>query len=285
MGRQPWRIDPGLARDLGAALEWTGDDGLDALVERVPERVPCGSTAKLAAMSVGEVPPGADVEDLARRVVEHRTSLASSSPGGGPTPSWSCWVTATLTAALAADAELGAVRVAAIRRIDDRAPVADLHAAVVVGDGDGAWIGDPYFGVATRLPAEPGEASSAATATGHVTVRRDEGERGGWTLDLGLVTWDGELRYRPLAPDLDRGDVRAVCAISVTYTGVPHRPYARLHVDGEVVDVREDERGIALVTRRSAPDTIATTEHATWAEAADDFAARTGVRVDRGAGA
>ncbi|MCU1352383.1 MAG: hypothetical protein JWM05_1592, partial [Acidimicrobiales bacterium] len=168
VGAQRWRIDAGLARDLSAAVGWRPADGVAALMGRLPERVPCGSTAKLDAMAAGAVPPGADAGGLARRVVEHRAALADRPAGGAPTPSWSCWVTATLAATLLVDAEVGPVRVAAVRRVDERSPVVDLHAAVLVDDGAESWLGDPYFGLAVRVPDRPGGVAADETATGSI---------------------------------------------------------------------------------------------------------------------
>ncbi len=299
MARGDWHIDPGLAAELGGALGWRPDDGAADLAVRLPERVPCGSTAKLAAVAAGQVPPGDDPEALARRILGHLHARAAHPPGGAASPSWSCWVTATVAAALAATADLGPVAVAATRRTDDRAPDADFHAAVVVGEGDGAWLCDPYFGLAVALPDEPGRSESAERGCASGTVRRRPDR--GWDLDVRLVTWSAVLSYRLLAPTLDRGDVRSFCAVSVSHTGVPNRPYARLHVEGAAVDVHEDEHGAGIVRHpapspppddspapgdASAPGVVGpvpvlleTTTYPDWVGAADDFAARTGVRI------
>ena len=169
MSEHPWRIDRGVASDLAAVLGWVPAEGAAALALRLPERVPAGSTAKLAAVARGEVPPGSDADHLARVVLEAQLAWVDRPDGGAPSPSWSCWVFTTLMAALADWADLGPVSVAGMRRVDERAPVVDFHAAVVVGDGAAPLVCDPYFGTAVELPAEPGPTAvnrtGAATAT------------------------------------------------------------------------------------------------------------------------
>lgn len=260
MSAHPWRIDPGLASDLAEAIGWSPTDGAGALTGRLPERVPAGSTAKLAAVARGEVPPGADGDGLARVVLDHQRAWDRRPDGGAPSPSWSCWVFTTLMASLVDWADLGPVRVAGVRRIDERAPVVDYHAAVVVGDGAEPLICDPYFGTSVALPPEPGRANLVETTIATATAER--GPDGAWFLESHLAHWEHGCRYRLLAPALDRGDVHAFCAVSVTHSGVPSKPYARLHVDGRVVDaVARAEAGV------------------TWEEAAEAFAASTGVRI------
>lgn len=107
-----------------SSLDWAPADGVAALAARLPERIPAGSTAKLAAIARGHVPPGADVDDLAR--------------------------------------------------------------------------------------------------------------------------WEHGCTYRSLALSLDRGDVRALCAVSATHSGVPSRGYARLHGPGRVVEVFAGWTGVRI---------------------------------------
>ncbi|CAN5820870.1 hypothetical protein BH23ACT2_BH23ACT2_18980 [soil metagenome] len=285
-----WLIDRALALDLAAALGWSPDDGVPALAALLPARVPCGSTAKLAAMDAGEVPPGSDPEAIARRILDHLAALASAPAGGAPSPSWSCWVLATVMAALVETSGLGATRVAATRRIDDRSPVVDFHSSVLV-DGSGptgheTWLCDPYFGTALTMPTDPGGATEVTLTGRRARVALEE--EGRWTLEVALARWSSGLRYRVFAPVLDRGDVHALCAVSVSHSGVPSRPYARLHGAEGVLDVREDDVGAGVVADWRWPGRAepagrrlgtTTTVHLCWAEAADTFADRTGVRI------
>ncbi len=289
MTDRPWSIDPGLAADLAAGLGWRPDDGVAALTARIPARVPCGSTAKVAAVGRGEVPPGADVDALARSVVAHLAAWDRRPAEGVPSPSWSCWVVAGLQAAVLEGAGVGPVQVAATRRIDDGSPVVDLHSAVVVEVDDTTLVCDPYFGLTATLPDEVGEAA------GSISVGDELGDGAGlavacetggrWTADVRLPTWARALRYRLLAPSVDRGDVLALCAVSAVHSGVPSRPYARLHVDGAVIDARQDDgaAGIVRVHPGPRPGGVAagttTTVHRTWPDAADRFVALTGVRI------
>lgn len=279
---RPWMIDAGLARALSDAIGWRAEDGVAALAERMPVAVPMGSTAKLAAIAAGEVPPGDDPERLARGLLDHLEARATDPAGGALSPTWSCWVASTVMAALVDAAGLGAVHVASTRRSDAGAPVVDFHAAVQVpdGSGGGTWICDPYFGAAVLLPSEPGAAASVSGPLGTASAVRSVD--GGWVFDLGWEVWDIVLRFRLFGPALDPGDVRAMAAVSVTLSGVPLRPYARVHrLDGEaaIADASENADGtgrLATWTR----ETGRTEEQAgTWAEAVEAFAERTGVHV------
>lgn len=278
MTERPWTIDAGVARDLAEALGWRADDGVAALAQRFPERIPVGSTAKVAAVVAGEAPPGEAPDGLARRILEHQLAVAAGPEGGAPSPSWSCWVLGTVFAALVERSGLGPADVAALRRIDDRSPVVDLHAAVrVPGEGGATWICDPYFGVAVELPAGPGASAAAEGELAEVGATR--GDATGWTFQVRIRRWDAPLRYRLLGPALDAGDVRALAVVSVTHSGVPTRPYARLHVDGAVVDASEAEDGtgrLAAWSRGAGPEELLLP---TWAAANDRFALRTGTRI------
>ncbi|QXC63355.1 hypothetical protein KSP35_11515 [Aquihabitans sp. G128] len=272
MGERTWRIDAGVARDLAEALGWAGGDGPAALAVRLPERVPTGSTAKLAAVAAGEVPPGADVDALAKQVLAHQLAIGSAPPGGAPSPSWSCWVLATVMAALVDYAEVGPVRVAATRRIDEGAPVVDVHAAVVADVEGTTWACDPFFGIGLPIPTAPDEVVEGTAGPCWAALGPEPDH--GWDLSVRLDHWGTTLRYRVLGPALDRGDVHALAAVSVTHTGVANRPFARLHVDGRVVDASCDEDGHGRFTDHPA----ATEVLPTWADAVDAFAARTGTR-------
>lgn len=288
MSTRPWRIDAGVADDLSEVLGWSGDDGAVALAARFPERVPCGSTAKLAAIAAGELPPGAEVDAVARQLLDHQLAVVADPAGAPPSPAWSCWVLATVMAALVDRSGIGPVAVAATRRIDERAPVVDLHSAVVVTESGRDRICDPYFGVGVTLPVEVGEAASAEIEWRRADVRRDTGSA--WSLDLQVAYWS-KIRYRLLGPALDRGDVAAMTAISVSHSGVPSRPYARLHVGGRAVDARIDESGAGLATRwpaagdTGAPEVVrvAAADPAdpadSWASVTAVFAGWTGIRL------
>lgn len=281
----PWAIDRALAAELSAALGWRPADGAPALAELLPRRVPCGSTAKLEAVAAGEVPPGADPGPLARIILDH---LDGARTGGEATPSWSCWVLSTVMAALVDAGGAGSARVAATRRIDDAAPLVDIHSSVLVTEDrrDGAatrtWLCDPYFGSAVALPDEPGPVAEVGRPLVHARAEREADGR--WTHGVRLARWDRELRYRVLAPEVDAGDVRAFCAVSVTHSGVAARPYVRLHEPDAIVDVRVDEHGTGIcsdwrVPGADGPAPPQVVETAGWADAVAAFTARTGVAV------
>jgi hypothetical protein len=255
-------IDRGLAAELGAVIGWDSGDGAPALVTALAGSIPVGSTAKLAAVAAGEIPPGADPAAVARRMVDDRV-------GPRPTVSWSCWAMSSVMAALAEGADLGPVAVAGLRRIDDRAPAVDVHSVVLV---DGV-VCDPYL---AGVVAGPGADETERDHGGVVTTRVDEPD-GRWTVAFRTYRWSSGLEYRILAPVLDPADVHALCAVSVTHTGAPPRPMAVLWRDHRGVDLATHaEGGVAL--RRWRPDRDAEiTEHPTWADATAAFAAETGI--------
>lgn len=268
----PWRIDPGVARDLAAAIGWGPDDGPVALTRAIGAEVPAGSTAKLRAIAAGEVPPGADPEAVARRILADRGA-------GRPELAWSCWPLTTVMAALLATLPEIPCAVVAIRRIDGTAPPVDVHSLVAV-DG---LLCDPYF---ASVVAGPGADEVERTVSGVWNRRTDEPD-GRWLLEIGNGRWgrgDG-LVYRDLAPALDRGDVAAFCTISITHSGAPPRPMAVVWRDHDVVDaITHGDGTTATRTWRWDPDDIWAgvldqAEHPDWDAATADFAARTGIPV------
>ena len=257
---------------------WSPEDGVERLAIRIPEVVPCGTTAKLTAVEAGEVPPGADADAVARAIIRDLRADPVRSPA------WSCWVSAALMASLLEDADLGPVRVAAVRRIGDGAAIVDLHAAVVASDSTAAdrwFVTDPHFGLAVRMPTPDEPATTAELPLGLAAARLEDDGR--LRFDVHLGRWAAPLRYRLLAPDLDRDDVRAICAISVQHSGVAARPMIRLHQPDAIVEVRTDEEGVGLVDHwaptADGTGTRTITTHATWDDAVADFADRTGCWV------
>jgi hypothetical protein len=264
-----WRIDPGVARDLADLVGWDPDAGAAALTSALGARLPTGSTAKLAAIAVGEVPPGADPEAIARRVVEDRT-------GGRPEVSWSCWGASTLMAALLETLADRPAAVAAIRRIDDDSPPVDIH-SLVVADG---LLCDPYF---ASVVAGPGHDEVERTHGGAYSRRTDEAD-GRWSFQVGNGRWGRTLDYRVLGPVVDRGDVAAFCAVSVTHSGAPSRPLAMLKRATDAIEAFTHGEGGAAVRTWTWTDadhiwegTTDQAEHPDWRTAAEDFAARTGI--------
>ncbi len=268
----PWRIDPGLGRDLAGLIGWPLGSGPVALLGAMADRVPAGTTAKLDALAAGEMPPGADPGPIARRVL-------SDSELGAPTPAWSCWALSTLLAALL-EAGGHPASVIALRRIDDRAPAVDIH-SIVLTDADvaGTVLLDPYF--AAVLPG-PGAAVGEGVHRGVRAIRIDEPD-GRWSYRVDRRGGSGGPGYRALAADLDRGDVAAFCAISVTHTGVPPGPCSSLWRAEVATDAYVHRDGGAAVrewrTEEGHPagdGHSVLTEHSGWAEAAGDMGRRVG---------
>ncbi len=272
----PWRIDRGLATDLAEALGWSAEDGPAALARRIPERLPCGSTAKLAAIAAGGVPPGADVDALAATVLGHLHDPGGRSTGGSP--SWSCWVLVGLVAAVLDGAGIPA-EVVITRRIDAEAPAVDLHGTVLAGPPGERWFLQPYFGLAAPHPTDGPASVDGDLPIG--TLRAWVGDDGRVEVEEHLRRWPAALRYRVLAIGADRDDVAAMAAISATHTGVPFRPYARLHrPDGTIVDAREADDGRFLVGTWT-PGGVEPNEttHPTWPGATEHFLHLTGISL------
>jgi len=274
-GAPPWRVDAGLARELAELVGWDPGDGPGALVAALAARVPAGTTAKLAAVAAGQVPPGADPEAIARQIVTDRVE-------GRPTPAWSCWALCTVLAALVDTMGGGGARVVALRRIDGRAPEVDLHSVVLVPHAGATLLCDPYFAAVVGGPGTP---QRERAHLGVWAQRTDEAD-GRWTYEVGHGRWRHRLRYRVLGPALDRGDVRACCAISVVHSGVPPTPFAGLWRDDLAVDAHTHSGGGCAVRewRRAGPDAVwegevTLTEHPDWAAATADLATRTGIAV------
>ncbi|HEX7132414.1 MAG TPA: hypothetical protein VF228_07555 [Iamia sp.] len=263
-----WRIDPGVARDLADVVGWDPGDGPVALTRALAARVPAGSTAKLAAVAAGEVPPGADAEAVARRIVADRAA-------GRPEPSWACWPRSTVMAALLVTLAGAPATVVALRRIDASAPPVDLHSLVVV-DG---LLCDTYF---ASVVAGPG-AEEVERTVGGVWCRRIDEPDGRWRLFVGNGRWGQTLDYRMLAPVVDPGDVAAFCAVSTAHTGLPTRPTAFVWRAADLVETITHADG-TTATRSWTWDpadprqgVVDQAEHPDWPAATDDFKARTGI--------
>jgi hypothetical protein len=265
-----WRIDPGVARALADVVGWDAGAGPVALTRALGAAVPSGSTAKLRAVAADEVPPGADPEAVARRILADRET-------GRPELAWACWPMSTMMAALLATLADAAPAVAAIRRIDATAPPVDLHSLVAV-DG---LLCDPYF---ASVVAGPG-AEERERWVGGVWSRREDEPDGRWTLEVGNGRWSegNTLVYRDLGPALDRGDVEAFCRISARFSGAPPRPMGFVWRAADLVDAVMHHDGTTS-TRTWTWDpacpwdgTLDQADHPDWPAAAEDFTRRTGI--------
>lgn len=270
-----WVGDRALVGELASVLGWDPADGLDRLVAALSRGVVAGSTAKLAAMRRGEVPPGADPQAIAR-------SLLAAASGTEAHHAWSCWPMTTVAATLVATAGLGRARVVALRRIDRRSPPFDVHSAVLVETSGTTWLVDPYFSVVLGGPgADPVE----TVDRGAWAMRTDEPDER-WSLRVASGRWPDQLRYRVLGVDLDAGDVAALCAVSTTHSGTPFRPTARVRTADSLVEAWATEAGAGGVRERrwGSPDGLwgaaDRLDLASWADAARELGDRTGFRLD-----
>lgn len=212
------RIDDRLAGDVLAAIDAGPSAGVEELVGRFRAWLPAGSTAKWAAVDRGEIPPGTD------------PATALEARLAGSPASWSCWPYCTGLGALLAAAGHD-VRIAVEhRRAGGQVPLVDYHSVLVV---DGALV-DAYLG--PSAPVRPGEdvVRPDAWAAWVPGARPDH---------LGARAGGSVFRYRQLGDHLDRRDVEAFCAVSVTHTGVGRRRTAHILRDGRQWFVREARDG------------------------------------------
>lgn len=231
-------VDPGLAAEacdrLGVGLP--GDlDGVADLYRSWCASVPFDPIAKALALRRGEVPPGADPDDLLRRWL-------TTGVGG------TCWGHCSSLAGLLELA--GVPATVGLDRMLRTDGVVDFHSFVVV-DEDGRRLAlDPIHVSGSPLPLEPG-------------ARGDHGAYATWVDDDG-----GRLLHRfthPASPevttyhvvglDLDADDVRAFCEVSARHSGVrAQRLFARRCPPGELVQLRTEDDGSLAVHRWTASD-------------------------------
>lgn len=263
-----WRIDVGVARDVADLIGWSPADDAVRLTRALLAAVPAGSTAKIAAVAAGELPPGADPEAVARRILVDRAA-------GRPEPAWACWPMSTLMAALVTTLTDRTAQVVGIRSISPTAAPVDVHSLVAV-DG---LLCDPYFASAV---AGPGAEETERLVDGVWSRRTDEAD-GRWTLEVGNGRWGTHLTYRVLMPVMDRGDVTMWSRVAVDHSGAPPWNLGFVWDDERCVEASTLSDGATRIrTWRWASGavwegTLDEVELADWPEAAAAFAERTGI--------
>ena len=199
-----------------------------ALYRRWCAEIPFDTIAKCDALRRGEVPPGADAVEVVERWMA--TGVGSA-----------CWGHCTAFAGV-----LGAVGIdshVAIDRAVRTDGVIDFHSFVIVEDSMRDWVFDHVH--ATDGPVRflaGGEGRHGPYAAGF----RMDGDR--------LIHWfrhperpDVDGRYVILSTDLEVDDVRAFCAISRDFSGIPgRRLHARRFPEGELVNGHAVADGSAL---------------------------------------
>jgi hypothetical protein len=131
----------------------------------------------------------------------------------------------------------------------------------------------------------PGEPDVEGTNLGVWAIRTDLPD-GRWAYRLATGRWAHRLHYRSFADALGPEDVAALCAVSVTHTGVFPTRYARLWRADAVTEAYEHGDGTAsLRTWRPTPvgsvwDGVAAARALpSWAEAAAAFHEATGTPI------
>jgi hypothetical protein len=218
----PWRFDDALAEAVVAAAGTSLDASVDQIGTAMLRWIPTGSTAKVAAVAAGELPPGLDPTAVAEQVLD------------GSPHSWTCWPAATITAAVLHGAD-----VVAELRTDPESPPIDVHAAVVV---DRQWHVDPCLGPGVGLDLRSGDTRSGPSAIAEVVPVEDGTFRH-------LVRGPRfRLHYVSLNPAVTRRDLHALLELSVTHTGVrTDRRFWQLGLADGMVGITEPD---GVPTRR-----------------------------------
>lgn len=224
------RIDDGLVSEVLAAIGADAGGDVETVTAAFRAWLPAGSTAKWAAVDAGDVPPGEDP----------RTALEARLDGS--LESWSCWPFCTGLGAVLAGAGHDVRILVEHLRGGRQVPLVDYHSVLVV---DGCLV-DAYLGPSAPIP--PGGDVTRPDAWGEWVPgdRPDHlGVRGGST----------PFRYRMLGDRLDRRDVAALCAVSVTHSGVGRRRTAHVLRDDRLWFLRDGDDGRAelRVTSGTSP--------------------------------
>jgi hypothetical protein len=202
---EEFRLPVDLATELCRRLEvaWpAGPADLDPLYRAWCARVPLDNIGKALAVAEGRVPPGDD----AAAVVEQFLAIGL---GGN------CWAHVSALAGLLVAA--GARATVGLDRMVRADGIVDFHSFVVVHEGDDRWVLDPMWVSGRPLALRAGAGGV------HPVIRaafEGDGEDGRLWHRCGLADRD-DVRYAVLSTVLDRDDVRAFCAVSARFSGVP----------------------------------------------------------------
>jgi arylamine N-acetyltransferase len=234
----PPELASGLCSRLG--VPWpSGIEDLDALYRAWCATVPFDNVSKALAIAEGRHPPGDDPVAAAE--------LFLSTGLGG-----TCWTHVTLLTALLTAA--GARATVAVDRNLRTDGIIDFHAFVLVHEAGERWMLDTVWTSGRPLPLRDGAVGDhPLVATGVVADEDPDG--------VGFRHWahsphTGTIWYRVLATGLDRGDVRAFCAVSGRFSGVPvdGLRLGRTLPDGReniALDDGPTDRPVMVVRRRS----------------------------------
>lgn len=201
-----------------------GPASLNDFVSVVANRLPHGATAKLEAVAAGVTPPGWDPVAVLERV------LAGEQHG------WSCHAHATVAAALLRWQGLDAA-VDVTHRRDAAAVPVDFHSLVRVRLAARWMVCDPYHAVGP-VPLVPG-----SLAAGPHGLCDASGRHYVWHV-RGLLGTEQTLTYVEVAPDADAATLRAVCDVSVAFTGVTAKQAAYVRTLSGVAGVRSPDGGV-----------------------------------------
>jgi hypothetical protein len=196
-----------LARALCSRLgvDWpAGVRDLDALYRAWCGTVPFDNVSKHLALAEGRHPPGDDPVAAAELFLE--TGLGGT-----------CWTHVGLLAGLLLTA--GARATVGLDRNLRADGKVDFHSFVVVHEGGERWVLDRVWVSGRALPLRAGEVGDHPVMGAGVLAGEDPGDPR--LRHWGRPSRGGIVTYRVLALDLDRDDVRAFCAVSGRFSGLP----------------------------------------------------------------
>jgi hypothetical protein len=203
-----------LYRRLGVAPV-SGPDDVHALYRAWCATVPFDNVSKALAVTEGRPPPG----DNPAAVVE--CHLATGLGG-------TCWSHSSVLAALFTRA--GARTTVGVERMVRADDLIDFHSFCIVHDGDRRWVLDPVWVSGDALALEPGARGThpvfQTSLDAHPSAARGDPDTTGvrerrlWHRVRAIGMAD-DLRYAMVSTMLDRGDVRAFCAVSGRFSGLP----------------------------------------------------------------
>lgn len=216
----PWTVNDTLAHQAATAAGSHLDAPLTELLPALHAWIPAGSTAKAQAVEAGNLPPGLHPA----AVIEELLS--------GSSHSWTCWPSATVTAAIL-NARGEHVELAAELRADPHSVPVDIHAVLIV---DGRYHVDPCLGPGVPIALSGGSATGPAA-----TAEVFPDDYGGWH-HLSRLAGGPQARYVCLARHLDQRRARSFLAVSATHSGVPadRRSWRRTTDTGLVVVSERD---------------------------------------------
>lgn len=197
------------------------------LMYKICRNVPHGPTAKMEAVTNGETPPGWDPLPVIQKVTS------------GELHGWSCHAASTVTAAFLWSRGF-TVWLDVTHRRDLNAPPVDLHTTVRFMMNDTMYLLDPYHLVGP-VPIHSNLSVGDISVCPYGMLEKREDDKYVWfTHNKSRTTL---LKYALFASHVDPLGLRAVCDISVNFSGVQNRQAVSCGHPSCFARVSEQENG------------------------------------------